>query len=92
MTTLKEAREAAGARYAAAVDELAAAIIELAAIDVALRNSNSDECDPHLRSFGGNLPQIFPIELRHPDFSPGPGPNLAHAVGTRADRIIARGL
>lgn len=91
MTTLTEARDAAGARYAVAVNELTTALIELAAIDVALRNANHAEFDPHLRTFGA-LPQIVPTELRHPDFSPGPGENLASAVAARADRIIARGV
>jgi hypothetical protein len=58
MTALIEKRNAAGARYVAAVTELRAAFVDLSAID---RLCNAP-------SFGGDPPDV--IALRHPTYAP----------------------
>lgn len=65
---LKEARQAAGERYAAAIAEIEAAYIDLAAYDRALQNGNVNSgrtYDHH--TFRGGL-DFLPVDMRHPDF------------------------
>ena len=58
----------AGERYAAAVAELHAAFVDLAAIDGALANRNSGH--PHqVKTFGPILPQNLGV-LAHPIYAP----------------------
>lgn len=67
---LKEARQAAGERYATAVAELEAAYLDLAAYDRVLQNGNVNRLagaayDHH--TFRGGL-DFLPVDMRHPDF------------------------
>lgn len=64
---LKAARVTAGERYAAAITELEASYIELAAYDRALQNRNVNIDAEDIRTFRGDL-NFFPIEMQHPDF------------------------
>lgn len=93
MTTILEARAAAGARYAAALEEWCAAIIELRALDIAAVNGNVlERGDGNFdASSFATFPRFIPEELRHPEFAAGFGPNLNDAAEARRDRIIARG-
>lgn len=70
LAELKAARQAAGERYAAAISELEAAYIELAAYDRALQNGNVNRLPgaPYdHRTFRGGL-DLLPIDIHHPDF------------------------
>ncbi|WP_414899351.1 hypothetical protein [Rhizobium cremeum] len=67
---LKEARQAAGERYAAAVAELEAAYLDLAAYDRVLQNANVNRLHGSAyehRSFRGGI-DFIPIDMQHPDF------------------------
>lgn len=67
---LKEARQAAGERYAAAVAEIEAAYIELAGYDRALQNGNVNRlrgAPYEHRTFRGGL-DLLPVDMQHPDF------------------------
>jgi hypothetical protein len=80
--TLRDERNAAGARYAAALAELAARYIELAAIDRIAASRLAD-----VRGFHGIPTHIEPW-LRHPEFAPD-GPALADPIRERAE-VLAR--
>ncbi|MCV3764040.1 hypothetical protein [Rhizobium sp. TRM95796] len=70
LAELKNARQAAGERYAAAVVEIEAAFIELSAYDRVLQNGNVNRLSgaPYEhRSFRGGL-DLLPADMRHPDF------------------------
>ncbi len=93
MPTIKEARSAAGARYAAAINELSNALVELAALDRAITNLNiiargDGESDARISH---QMPRFVPDELRHPEFAPGAGRDLHEAARARCERIIASG-
>lgn len=81
-------RATAGARYADAITELKAAYIGLAAIDMALTNSNvpTPGAQKPVRRFGegpeGTL-DALPIELVHPAYVP------ARTFGWRKEIIAA---
>ena len=65
---LLEKRAAAGARYAAATDELHDSLVELAAIDAVLESDASGHHERPLKTFF-NLPQNLGT-LAHPVFAP----------------------
>lgn len=65
---LNAARQTAGDRYAAAIAEIEAAYIDLAAYDLALQNRNVNPGHTYdHRSFRGDL-DLLPVEMVHPDF------------------------
>jgi hypothetical protein len=71
LTDLLTARDTAGTRYAAAVAELRDSFVDLAAIDVALRNKGvglpAAQNPP--ATFSG-IPQVLPVEFLHPVYLP----------------------
>jgi hypothetical protein len=79
---LLEQRTAAGARYKAATDELAAALIELGALDAALAARSVDPNENPLRTFF-DLPQNLGT-LAHQTYAP------ADTVTCWRDEIKAR--
>mgnify|MGYP003383072392 CR=1 FL=1 len=86
---MKQARTAAGVRYAAAVDELKSALIDLAALDRALNNDNVNPSTERPRSFG-HLP-INLGEFAHSEFAPGPiGGDWRDEVRTAADVLVSK--
>ncbi|WP_131522928.1 hypothetical protein [Nitrobacter sp. Nb-311A] len=79
MTTKSDmltSRATAGTRYAAAITELRAAYVDLAALDGALRNKNFGVGDTAAGigasdGFNGRLPEI-PLSLRHGTYASDP--------------------
>ncbi|AWI58628.1 hypothetical protein AB395_00002984 [Sinorhizobium fredii CCBAU 45436] len=87
MEELKTARAAAGERYAAAIAELQASLIELAAYDIALQNGNvSHNHREGYRTFHGMADNV-PHSLRHPEFG-AYDPDWRGQVKTLADQVI----
>jgi hypothetical protein len=83
------ARDTAGARYAAALSELRAAYIDLAAHDKALLNRRFGS-PSHIASFNGTQEQDgVPIGLRHPDFAPDGDGAWHNEVEAQADAYLA---
>jgi hypothetical protein len=66
---LLAARTTAGARYVAAVAELHAAFVDLAAIEGALANGNVDYSEDVI-TFGPALPQNISNLFAHPIYAP----------------------
>lgn len=74
-STMLATRATAGARYSAAITELRAAYVDLAALDGALRNQNFGVGDTDAgigpsEGFNGRLPEI-PLSLRHGTYASG---------------------
>ncbi len=76
LTELKTARATAGSRYAAAIVELRAALVDLAALDGALSNGNVDPGFLDHATCG--LPKIPPTlsAFEHKEFAPSLRDNL----------------
>lgn len=85
-TDLSQMRAEAGARYAAAVEELRAAYVDLAGIEAAMNNGNLP--DRPVATFRGDADRI-PHEFRHPNFYPESGDSLRDAWAARRDHLIA---
>ena len=71
--TIRDNRATAGARYAAAVEELAEAYIDLLARDLALANANIADtvpADRSRRTFPRDGFEALLRELRHGEFAP----------------------
>ncbi|MEY9629053.1 hypothetical protein [Sinorhizobium fredii] len=84
---LKTARAAAGERYAAAIAELQASLIELAAYDVALMNNNVSHNHVGLYGTFHGIADNVPNSLRHPEFGTYE-PDWRGQVKTLADQVI----
>lgn len=77
----------AGKRYAAAVAELKAAYIELAAIDAAMANANVNTSHEVVPTFFDHPDNIGPFA--HPIFAPLEGiPSWRDAISERRDALI----
>lgn len=93
LSALKTARAASGTRYAAAIAELEAAYIELAAYDRALNNANvikmstSPTAYPTYSEFPGGAASI-PGPLRHPQFGTY-SLDWRGQINATADQLIA---
>jgi uncharacterized SAM-dependent methyltransferase len=87
MTTndLSQMRAQAGARYAAAVEELRAAYVDLAGIDAAINNGNIAHAN--VATFRGDADRL-PHEFRHPEFYPEAGDSLRDALHARRDELL----
>lgn len=85
LNELIDSRDMAGGRYAAAVAELEAARIDLAAIEIALANGNVGRAVP-------TFPHAPPdyTALMHPTFSPTPERHWAERITERVNAILAR--
>lgn len=82
------AQATAGARYAAAIEELHAAFVDLAAIDAALDNGHSGNLEI-VRSFGPLLPVNISL-FAHPIFAPDVTVGLwPSEVNEKRDALIA---
>jgi hypothetical protein len=81
ISSLIAQRAAAGRRYAAAVAELRAAFIDLAALDSALVGKTSDD----VRTFG-TYPDV--IALRHPVYAPDVGGHLPSDATERRNQYL----
>jgi hypothetical protein len=79
-----------GARYLAAIVELRAAYIELAALESALANANVGGKNDYvaLQRFRGDANSI-PIELQHPIYAPGNRSGIVDEVKAAAEQHIA---
>jgi hypothetical protein len=75
-------REAAGARYAAAVAEFREALVDLAALDGALKGKTVDD----IRSFG-NFPDV--LSLRHPVYAADESGHLQSEATERRNRYLS---
>jgi hypothetical protein len=76
LTDMIAARATAGTRYLAAVQELRAAYVDLAAIDRALDNRNlgiQDAAQLPVRTFNGAVQEGVPFSLRHPIYAADSG-------------------
>jgi hypothetical protein len=82
-------RDTAGSRYAAAVSELQAAYVDLAAIDRVLASGNTKLCHP-VPTFGSSSPEGVPEVLRHQVYAAGPGSaRWEDLVKARVAQLIA---
>ena len=85
--TMLSTRQAAGARYAAALTELRAAMVDLLAIDNALRNRHVGAPHIEIRSFSGEQNDI-PTGMRHPDFAPDTMGGIGSEAKVREDEYL----
>lgn len=69
LSQLTAQRAAAGARYTAAIAELHAALVDLAALDDLLNNSNVSPGTPPVPTFH-EVPDVLPWPLSHPVYAP----------------------
>jgi hypothetical protein len=82
-------RGTAGSRYAAAVTELQAAYIDLAAIDRVLGANNSKLANP-VPTFPAESPQGVPDILLHQVYAPSPGTSRwGDLVDARVKQLLA---
>ncbi|WLA78815.1 hypothetical protein [Bradyrhizobium elkanii] len=82
-------RDTAGSRYAAAITELQAAYVDLAAIDRVLSSGNPKLCHP-VSTFVSHTPEGVPEILRHPTFAADPGDSRwADMVQARVAQLMA---
>lgn len=78
-------RQAAGKRYAAAVSDLHAALVELAALDALAPSGTPADS---LNSFAASQPESLP-ELRHREFVPSVPTKIRAAVTARRAELRA---
>ena len=86
VTELLAEQAAAGARYSAAVAELRAAWIGLAAIERALGNAHV--AGRSVPTFHGDTPDLPPSRLLHPRFAPDVGARWSDEADRRRDEIV----
>jgi hypothetical protein len=86
---LRDAREAAGARFAAAVDELHLAFVDLAALDHVLANRGVNVDAEHLATHSalGEPPDLW--SLAHPKYAPFKPANWNTEIHALRDRYLA---
>lgn len=89
VSDLQAAREAAGARFRAAVDELHWAFINLAALDHVLANGNVNVGAEQLQTLG-HPPDLW--SLAHPKYAPHKPANWNDEIQTTRDRYIAAAI
>ena len=80
-------RATAGTRYQAAVTELLAALVDLAALDRTIESGKAGGAIPQ-RTFGGEF-QNLPQRLAHPVFAPFAPRFLVDEIKAQADTYIA---
>jgi hypothetical protein len=86
VVALQEAREAAGARFAAAVDELHLAFVDLAALDHVLANAGVNVGGEQLATLG-SPPDLW--SLAHPKYAPFQAANWNDEIFALRDRYLA---
>jgi hypothetical protein len=84
ISDLRATRDAAGARFAAAVDELHQAFVDLAALDRTLANGNVGA--EQLQTLG-HPPDLW--SLAHPKYAPYQAANWNDEIAAKRDRYIA---
>jgi hypothetical protein len=87
ISDLRDSRDAAGARFKRAVDELHAAFVDLAALDQTLANGNVGA--EQLQTLG-HPPDLW--SLAHPKFAPYKLANWNTEIEALRDRYLAAAL
>ncbi|MFO1126451.1 MAG: hypothetical protein U1E25_14995 [Methylocystis sp.] len=89
LAELKSARATAGSRYTAAIVELQAALVDLAALDTALSNRNVDAGGGEQRTFNlRKLPESL-ADLEHAEFAPSLRARLADQIASARNNYVA---
>lgn len=89
---LSAARATAGARYAAAITELQASLIDLAALERVLSNRAVSAALPASQvpvQTIAEIPQTLPTGLRHGVYAPAYPSNLHQGIDTAAAAYLA---
>jgi hypothetical protein len=81
-------RGTAGSRYAAAITELQAAYVDLAAIDRVLSSNNKNLCNP-VPTFTAESPHGVPEILRHQVYAAAAGGRWEDLVRARVETLLA---
>ncbi|MEK4034265.1 hypothetical protein WOC76_12625 [Methylocystis sp. IM3] len=84
---LKNARAAARAEYAAALDRLRQAYVSLSAIDQAAQNGNVRYCE-FIRTFFSPPRAEERKYFTHPDFAPDPLHDWADEINVRREELL----
>jgi hypothetical protein len=88
LTELKTARATAGSRYSAAIAELQAALVDLAALDAALANKNVNPGFQEHATYGiRKLPPSL-YDFEHAEFAPSLRARLADQIVAARDTYI----
>jgi hypothetical protein len=92
ISDLQAAREAAGARFRAAAEELHLAFVDLAALDHVLANRNVNVDADHLATHSALGSPPDPWSLAHPKYAPHKPANWNDEIQTTRDRYIAAAI
>lgn len=88
LAELKTARATAGSRYSAALSELQAALVDLAALDAALANKNINPGFLEHATYGiRKLPPSL-YDFEHAEFAPSLRARLADQIAVARDGYI----
>ena len=87
ISDLRASRDAAGARFRAAVQELHEAFVDLAALDHALANGHVDPIPIEPLQMLGEPPDLW--SLAHPKYCPHQPANWKDEIQAKRDRYIA---